>query len=237
MVRNQLLRFHNDLVIMRDSLRRRSKILKFEEADPTDSKSTNFGVHQETYDDEESDKCNSFAETLVRTPRPIYNPDGQACNPKIGSLSSVLTNALVHSQHGSSSLSPDFCSLCGTPYAMLHIKFDFCSDGVALWENRAKNKHSWPWFASLIYISPCVHRQHIKYYLPSNIAPVLFGFYYGAEKPKRIDEVFRPLLLEMILAKHLRICTLEPRFFVGDGPGRAFFRSFPAANAEKGCEG
>jgi hypothetical protein len=146
-----------------------------------------------------------------------------------------MSTSLLHSQIGSSSLVP--CKECGTPYPILHVKFDFCTDGVALWENRAKNKQAWPWFACLVYISPCAHQQHIRYYLPSNIAPVIFGFFYGPEKPKRIDEIIRPLLLEMLLAKHLRICTLEPRFYVGDGPGRVFFRSSPAASAEKGCEG
>ena len=220
--------------------------LKFDIKDPTDKASSNYCHHIQDLDEKDKQpsaaqptgscitSSASFVRQLVNTPIPVYRANGN-CVPEIGPLNSVLKASMLHTPFPKNSIV--CCEACGTTYPILHIKFDFCSDGVVISEQRAKNKHTWPWFASLIYISPCVHQQHIRYYFPSNIAPVLFGFFHGQNKPKRIDEVFRPLLLEMILAKHFRVCTLEPRFFVGDGPGRAFFRSFPAANATQGCEG
>ena len=246
-VRQQMLSFHDAMITMRNMLIQRAEFFKFDQEDPTSPASSNYlhrsennlyqnaaHRHEEPAAATGSSDDYTFLQLLASTPFPIYKANGP-CQPEIGPLSSVLSKSLIHSQVGASAAVQ--CNECGTPYAMLHLKFDFCTDGVKLGENRAKNKHSWPWFASLIYISPCVHRQHIRYYMPSNIAPVIFGFFHGAEKPHRIDEMIRPFLIEMILAKHFRICTLEPRFFIGDGPGRAYFRSSPAANADKGCEG
>jgi hypothetical protein len=128
-----------------------------------------------------------------------------------------------------------FCPECYQGNTVPHLEFEISTDGVQLHARSGKTA-AWPIMASLLSISPCFHlKDKIRFYLPKSVKPVIVGFFYGTAKPCAND-LFRCMFKDIKLAERRRLCTMELRFVIADGPGRQLAKGFPSSNAYCGCE-